>query len=119
MNGHTKSILEYLMFLKVFLEYITPSERIPIIILLRASGWRISDILNLRYNNCLDKTSQGWYLYGDIQKTQVLNHRVPITDEVAAVIKSVIIIEWEYIRHNLDAVRMPLGYCMKPKKQEQ
>ena len=28
------------------------------------------------------------------------------------------IIEWEYIRHNLDAVRMPLGYCMKPKKQE-
>lgn len=28
------------------------------------------------------------------------------------------VIEWEYIRHNLDAVRMPLGYCMKPKKQE-
>ena len=28
------------------------------------------------------------------------------------------LIEWEYIRHNLDAVRMPLGYCMKPKKQE-
>jgi hypothetical protein len=27
------------------------------------------------------------------------------------------IIEWEYIRSNLDAVRMPLGYCMKPKKQ--
>ncbi|MCL4377167.1 MAG: tyrosine-type recombinase/integrase, partial [Actinobacteria bacterium] len=227
----------------------------PIVILLRASGWRISDILNLRYNNCLDKTPQGWYLCGDIQKTQVLNHRVPITDEVATVVKSVIevtekksteennpnkllfvrftgkrqgrppesrrisynlnrlaikknivddqsnifhfknhafrhtkaielinngmnllhvqkwmahaspemtliyakildttmrksweeatrqglfriddagklkkidisdienedIIEWEYIRHNLDAVRMPLGYCMKPKKQE-
>jgi hypothetical protein len=215
----------------------------------------ISDIFNLRYDNCLDKTPQGWYLCGDIQKTQVLNHRVPITDEVAAVVKSVIevtkskstlannpkkllfarfkgkrqgrppearrvsynlnklavkkniiddqgnifhfknhafrhtkaielinngmnllhvqkwmahaspemtlwyakildttmrrsweeatklglfriaesgkpiridisdienedIIEWEYIRHNLDAVRMPLGYCMKPKKQE-
>lgn len=28
------------------------------------------------------------------------------------------VIEWEYIRHNLDAIRMPLGYCMKPKKQE-
>ncbi len=27
-------------------------------------------------------------------------------------------IEWEYIRHNLDAVKMPIGYCMKPKKQE-
>ena len=28
------------------------------------------------------------------------------------------LVEWEYIRSNLDAVRMPLGYCMKPKKQE-
>jgi integrase len=27
------------------------------------------------------------------------------------------LIEWEYIRYNLDAVRMPLGFCMKPKKQ--
>jgi hypothetical protein len=27
-------------------------------------------------------------------------------------------IEWEYIRYNLDAVRMPLGFCMKPKKQD-
>ncbi|MBZ9689328.1 hypothetical protein G9F72_023820 [Clostridium estertheticum] len=27
------------------LEYLTPSEYIPVIILLRASGWRISDIL--------------------------------------------------------------------------
>jgi hypothetical protein len=28
------------------------------------------------------------------------------------------LIEWEYIRSNLDAVRMPLGYCMKPNKVE-
>jgi hypothetical protein len=25
-------------------------------------------------------------------------------------------IEWESIRHNLDAVRLPNGYCFKPKK---
>ena len=237
------------------LECLTPSGYIPIVILLRASEWRISDILNLSYDNCLDRTSQGWYLCGDIPKTLVLNHRVPITDEVYAVVQSVVdgvkekstdgnnpnhllfvrfdgkrkgrcpkganiqsalnrlakkqnikddqsnlfhfgnhafrhtkgvelinngmnilhvqkwmahaspemtlryakildttmrksweeatkqglfkvdesgkiikidlsdlqnedIIEWEYIRHNLDAVRMPLGYCMKPKKQE-
>src|SRR5258708_35840818 len=25
-------------------------------------------------------------------------------------------IEWEHIRHNLDAVRLPNGYCFKPKK---
>jgi hypothetical protein len=28
------------------------------------------------------------------------------------------LIEWEYIRHNLDAVRTPLGYCLKPHKVE-
>ncbi len=237
------------------LEYLSPSEYIPVIVLLRASGWRISDILCLKYDTCLERTNLGWYLCGDILKTRILNHRVPITDEVACVVNAVIeivkskitndnnpnkflfvrfsgkrkghpfgakniseslnnlakrraivdingvifhfknhafrhtkgielinngmnilhvqkwmahaspemtltyakilditmrksweeatkqglfriddagklkkidisdienedIIEWEYIRHNLDAVRMPLGYCMKPKKQE-
>ncbi len=28
------------------------------------------------------------------------------------------IVEWEYIRSNLDAVRLPVGYCMKPLKLE-
>ncbi|MDO0825381.1 tyrosine-type recombinase/integrase [Desulfosporosinus nitroreducens] len=72
------------------LEYLNPPEYIPTVILLRASGWRISDIFNLRYDTCLDQTSQGWYLCGDITKTSVSNHRVPITDEVAAVIKALI-----------------------------
>jgi hypothetical protein len=27
-------------------------------------------------------------------------------------------VEWEYIRYNLDAVRTPLGYCLKPNKVE-
>jgi len=72
------------------LEQLTPPEYIPIVILLRATGWRISDILNLRYDNCLDRTAQGWWLCGDILKTQVLNHRVPITDEVAAVVQAVV-----------------------------
>ncbi len=39
-------------------------------------------------------------------------HRIDITD-----IQNEDLIEWEYIRHHLDAVRMPLGYCMKPNKQ--
>lgn len=72
------------------LEHLTPSEYIPEVVLLRATGWRISDILNLRYDNCLDRTAQGWWLCGDIPKTQVLNHRVPITDEVAAVIHAIV-----------------------------
>lgn len=41
---------------------------IPIVILLMATGWRISDILNLRYHNCLLYHREGWYLQGDIKK---------------------------------------------------
>ncbi len=72
------------------LEYLRPSKYIPVVMLLRATGWRISDILNLRYDNCLERTSHGWYLCGDIKKTQVMNHRVPITNEVAMIVETVI-----------------------------
>lgn len=72
------------------LENLSPSKLIPVVILLRATGWRISDILNLRYDSCLECTAQGWYLCGDIKKTQVLNHRVPITDEVAVIVQTIV-----------------------------
>lgn len=72
------------------LGHVSPDAYIPIVLLLRASGWRISDILNLKFNKCLDRTSQGWYLCGDIVKTQVLNHRVPITDQIAVVVQVVV-----------------------------
>ncbi|MCI4222791.1 hypothetical protein MRP15_22435, partial [Dickeya dianthicola] len=40
---------------------------IPVIILLMATGWRISDILNIRYYNCLiTDTNRNYYLQGDI-----------------------------------------------------
>lgn len=72
------------------LHQLRPAEYIPAVILLRASGWRISDVLGLRYDSCLERTGLGWYLQGDIVKTQILNHRIPITDEVAAVVQSVV-----------------------------
>ena len=81
---------EVLQQLEDNIEHLTSAGYIPIVILLRASGWRISDILNLRYDKCLDRTLQGWYLCGDILKTQVLNHRVPITDEVAVIVQAVV-----------------------------
>lgn len=76
--------------LKEHLENLTPSEYIPVVILLIASGWRISDILNLRYDTCLEHTEQGWYLKGDIRKTRTLGHRIPITDEVHSVVEAVV-----------------------------
>jgi len=67
---------------------IEPKQYQSVAIVLRASGWRISDVLELKYDTCLEHTSKGWYLHGDIPKVSVLNHRVPITDEVAAIIKA-------------------------------
>lgn len=64
-------------------------EIIPIVILLLATGWRISDILNLRYHNCLIYNN-GWYLQGDIPKTSVKNHRVPIENEIAKIVQAVV-----------------------------
>ena len=88
------------------LEFLKPSKYIPIIVLLRATGWRISDILNLRYDNCLEQTAQGWYLCGDIKKTQVMNHRVPITKEVAEVMEAVI----KVIKNQSNTINNPKNY---------
>jgi hypothetical protein len=49
-----------------------PSSYIPIVILLRASGWRISDVLYLRWDMCLEQEGEKFSLVGDIQKTRVL-----------------------------------------------
>jgi integrase len=68
----------------------TDKKYIPVIILLMTTGWRISDILNLRYHNCLITTDKGdYYLQGDIPKTEVKQHRVPIDKDVAAIVRAV------------------------------
>ncbi len=59
---------------------------IPVLIVLRASGWRISDVLYLKIETCLEQDNGKYWLVGDIQKTRVLGHKIPITREVAAVV---------------------------------
>jgi integrase len=63
-----------------------PAVYLPAVILLRASGWRTSDILNLRYDTCLERTPSDSWLCGDIRKTRVLNHKVPISEEIAVLV---------------------------------
>lgn len=46
-------------------------------------------MLGLKYDTCLECRKQGWYLQGDIAKNRIVDHRIPITDEVKAVIESV------------------------------
>ncbi len=77
--------------LEAHLQHLLPTY-IPIVILLRASGWRISDVLYLKLDTCLEQDGDKFWLVGDIQKTHVRRHKIPITKEVAAVILTQI--EW-------------------------
>lgn len=69
---------------------------IPIYILLRETGWRGTDVLNLRYDNCLEQIWNGkdkkynYYLCGEITKTGIAQLKIPIRDKVAEMVKKAI-----------------------------
>ncbi len=71
-------------------------QYIPVYILLRESGWRGTDILNLRYDNCLEKYWNNkeekccYYLCGEITKTGIANLKIPIRDQVAKTVENCI-----------------------------
>ncbi|NFJ83867.1 integrase [Clostridium botulinum] len=66
---------------------------IPIYILLRETGWRGTDILNLRYDNCLEQIwnnkeqKHNYYLCGEITKTGIAQLKIPIRDKVAEMLE--------------------------------
>ncbi len=68
-------------------------EALPIYILLRETGWRGIDILNLRYNNCLEKVwntkeeKYNYYLCGEITKTGIAQLKIPIRDTIAKMVQ--------------------------------
>ncbi len=70
-----------------------PVDMIPVYILLRETGWRGTDILNLRYGNCLDyrwNTAEGRYvsyLCSEITKTGIPAHKIPVRDGVAEMVR--------------------------------
>ena len=65
----------------------------PIYILLRETGWRGTDILNLRYDNCLEQIwnskekTYNYYLCGEITKTGIAQLKIPIRDKVAEMVQ--------------------------------
>lgn len=68
-------------------------QYIPIYILLRETGWRGTDILNLRYNDCLEQIwnnkeeRYNYYLCGEITKTGIAQLKIPIRDKVAEMVQ--------------------------------
>ncbi|HEY7419324.1 MAG TPA: tyrosine-type recombinase/integrase [Ktedonobacteraceae bacterium] len=85
---------------------------IPVMLLLRASGWRISDVLALKWMNCLEQDNEKYCLVGDIQKTRVLGHRIPISQEVAAVIQAQIV----WVKQHYSAQENPHGWLFPASK---
>ncbi|MGY5239596.1 tyrosine-type recombinase/integrase [Clostridium tertium] len=71
-------------------------QYIPIYILLRETGWRGTDILNLRYDNCLEQIwnskeqTYNYYLCGEITKTDIAELKIPIRDKVAEMVQKAI-----------------------------
>lgn len=71
-------------------------QYIPIYILLRETGWRGTDILNLRYDNCLEQIWNNkeqvynYYLCGEITKTGIAQLKIPIRDKVAEMVQKAI-----------------------------
>ena len=69
------------------------SELIPIYVLLRETGWRGTDIFNLRYDNCLEKiwnakeNRYNYYLCGEITKTGIPMLKIPIRNTVAQMLE--------------------------------
>jgi len=72
---------------------IEPEEMRPLYVLLRETGWRGTDVLDLRYDNCLDyvwnKEERKYvpYLCGEITKTGIPLLKIPIREDVAEMIE--------------------------------
>jgi integrase len=86
---------------------------IPIVILLRASGWRISDVLYLKLDTCLEQEDDKFWLVGDIMKTHVLGHKIPITKEIAAVVLAQI----EWVKRHYTSKENPKKWLFPASKQ--
>lgn len=72
----------------------------------------------LQYARILDETLRdSWEKIRDNGLFCISKEGIPQSVNCEALEKDEYI-DWQYIKHNLDAVRMPLGYCLKPKHFE-
>lgn len=82
--------------LDVCIGEIEPVEMMPVYVLLRETGWRGTDVLNLRYDKCLEHLWNSHdkeyipYLCGEITKTGIPLLKIPIRKEVADMVKKIV-----------------------------
>lgn len=90
-------------------------ETIPIILILEATGFRICDVLQLK-QNCLVEQADGFWIQGLQRKSNYINHKVPISNEIANMIKAQI----KYVNETLLQENNPDNYLfpsLKGKKR--
>lgn len=79
--------------LDAVIQEIDPPEMLPVYVLLRETGWRGTDVLNLRYDSCLEhvwnRNEEKYitYLCSEITKTGIPLLKIPVRDEVADMVK--------------------------------
>ena len=71
------------------------SEIARLIVIMEATGFRVSDVCQLQLN-CLAYKQDGWWLVGDQRKVNVKEHIVPISEEIVKIVK----IQQEYINNH-------------------
>jgi integrase len=64
-----------------------PSQYVPILLVLEATGFRISDVLTLKFD-CLEEKTDGWWIVGDQMKVKHKDHKVPIDFNIAKIVKA-------------------------------
>lgn len=75
------------------IDQIEPAEMRPVYILIRETGWRGTDVLNLRYDSCLQyiwnakENRSVPYLCGEITKAGIPQLKDPIREEVADMVR--------------------------------
>ncbi|MFC3748703.1 tyrosine-type recombinase/integrase [Paenibacillus sp. GCM10012306] len=73
-----------------------PKEIIPIIFLMEATGFRSCDVLLLK-KDCLLHQEEGYWVSGAQRKVGIDSHKVPVSAEIADVIKAQI----EYVENSI------------------
>lgn len=86
-SGPIKYISDFVWDQLMFQMDKLPQDIIPLVILLEATGFRISDVCTLKID-CLIQKEDGWWVIGDQRKVKEKNHRVPISEEIAHVVLS-------------------------------
>jgi len=106
---HIKHVPDYVWEqVQEYLHKIDP-EIARLIVIMEATGFRVSDVCQLKLN-CLIYKQNGWWLSGDQRKVGIKEHIVPISEEIVAIVQ----IQQEYINnherqvHNLNNFLFPV-----------